>query len=144
MSSTALSPTPFPGIHEILAGQAVARPHATFLRDHHGALTFEETRQQVGLLAAGLARQGVTPGDRIALMLPNGIDFVLLWMACARMRVLCVFVNPAYVGDMLDYVLDDAAPKGLICDGTVAANVRSASGDVLGRLKWACMLHPGN
>src|SRR5438128_182802 len=79
-------------IEEILAYQARERPDAFFLRDTRRALTFNETQQHVGRLAAGLSRQGIGAGDRIALMLPNRIEFVLLWMACARLRVLCVFV----------------------------------------------------
>jgi len=129
-------------IDDLLARQVCERPECIFLRDTSRALSFAQVEEQVARLAGGLRRQGIAPGDRVALMLPNGVDFVLLWLACARLQALCVFVNPAYIGAMLDYVLDDAHPNALISHGSVVPNIATASAEVLGRLEWLCMIEP--
>src|SRR5262249_55427576 len=75
-----------------------------------------------------------------ALMLPNCVEFVLFWMACARLSVTCVFVNPDYRGEMVDYVFEDARPCGLVTHSDVIDNLRSGSDRALAGLQWVCTL----
>lgn len=54
------------------------RRHLTVLQDEStvlGSLTFAELRAAARAVAAGLVRRDVAPGDRVALMLPTGLDF---------------------------------------------------------------------
>jgi 1-acyl-sn-glycerol-3-phosphate acyltransferase len=54
------------------------RLHVTVLEDENtvlGTLTYGELARQARDLAAGLIAKDIVPGDRIALMLPTGIDF---------------------------------------------------------------------
>ncbi len=54
------------------------RPHATVLEDEAtviAALSYGELASAARTLAAGLVERDVLPGDRVALMLPTGIDF---------------------------------------------------------------------
>ena len=54
------------------------RAHLTLLDDQgevERTLTYAELAQAARLVAAGLIARDVEPGDRIALMLPTGIDF---------------------------------------------------------------------
>jgi 1-acyl-sn-glycerol-3-phosphate acyltransferase len=56
------------------------RLHLTFLEDATtagGALTYGRLAAEAGRAAAGLVARDVAPGDRVALMLPTGLDFFI-------------------------------------------------------------------
>lgn len=60
------------------AAQSPERLHLTFLRDSAtpgGALTYWRLADEARRAAEGLVARDVAPGDRIALMLPTGLDF---------------------------------------------------------------------
>ena len=46
--------------------------------------TYGQVVDRAKAIAGGLATLGLTTGDRLALMLPNGLDFPLTWLAAAR------------------------------------------------------------
>jgi crotonobetaine/carnitine-CoA ligase len=124
----------------LLRRQAVLRPEREFLADERRVLSYGLAAVGVDRIAGGLRDIGVQPGDRVALMLPNCVEFVLFWMACARLSATCVFLNPDYKGDMVDYVFDDARPCGLVTHADVIDNLRSGSGSALAGLQWVCTL----
>ncbi|WEX90016.1 AMP-binding protein [Sinorhizobium garamanticum] len=58
--------------------QHPGRLHLTVLQDETtalGAMTYAELAESARAVAAGLIRRNIEPGDRIALMLPTGLDF---------------------------------------------------------------------
>jgi 1-acyl-sn-glycerol-3-phosphate acyltransferase len=66
---------------EVLEWHALQHPergHVTVLEDDAtavGSLTYGQLAQRARTIAAGLIERDIQPGDRIALMLPTGIDF---------------------------------------------------------------------
>ena len=52
--------------------------------------TFRELRERVGTIAGTLSARGLGPGDRLALLLPNGIEYLELIYACAWLGVAAV------------------------------------------------------
>ena len=76
-------------------------------------------------LAAGLARAGVEPGDRIAVLSQNNLEFVDLYGAAARLGAIVVPINWRLSGPEVAYIAGDAAPKVVIAD---AANQPALAG----------------
>jgi len=76
----------------------------------------EVSRQtvQVALLLRAL---GVGIGDRVALMVPNGFEFPIIWLALARLGAVAVPLNTGYQDDDLSYTLNDADAHWLAIDG---------------------------
>jgi len=66
------------------------------------------------MLAAGLAFAGFQPGDRLALLLPNGPEYVQLVYACSWLGVIVVPINTRLSVVEIDRVLANAAPRGLV------------------------------
>jgi len=131
-------------IHRLLARQVATRPARIFLADSRRTLSYAATADSVARVAAGLRQAGVQAGDRVALMLPNGIEFVLFWMACARLSATSIFINPDYTGEMVDYVFGDAQPCGLVTHASVVPNLQSRTDTALAGLRWICTLEePG-
>jgi acyl-CoA synthetase (AMP-forming)/AMP-acid ligase II len=56
-------------------------------------LTFRELHTRVEGIAATLTSQGFGVGDRLALLLPNGPDYIELAYACSVLGVIAVPLN---------------------------------------------------
>ena len=57
-------------------------PDRPAVKDLDRALTRGELRSAAGKVAAGLRQKGVEPGDRVALLIGNSVDFVVAALGC--------------------------------------------------------------
>lgn len=78
------------------------------------ATTFVELDARVRRIATVLKRHGVQSGDRLALLMPNGADYIQFVYACSLLGVIVVPMNTRYAGPEIDRVLLDSQPRGLI------------------------------
>jgi acyl-CoA synthetase (AMP-forming)/AMP-acid ligase II len=65
------------------------------LEDGHRSVRYAELGASVRRLAGAFARQGVSAGDRVAVMVPNSAASVELYLACALVGAIWVGINPA-------------------------------------------------
>ena len=77
-------------------------------------LTFSELDNRVERIAAALSRRGLRTGDRLAVLLPNGPEYIELVYACSRLGVIVVPLNARYSSREIDRVLKDASPRALV------------------------------
>src|SRR5882757_6835553 len=77
-------------------------------------VTFVQLHDRVKRLAAALTQAGFVPGDRLALLLPNGTEYIELVYACSWLGVIAVPLNTRLSPTEIDHVLADASPRGLI------------------------------
>jgi long-chain acyl-CoA synthetase len=77
-------------------------------------LTFTELDDRVARTAGALSRHGFGSGDRLAVLMPNGADYLHLIYACARLGVIVVPLNVRLSVVEIDRILADASPHGLI------------------------------
>ena len=77
-------------------------------------LTFSELHHRVERIAAALSRRGLRTGDRLAVLLPNGPEYIELVYACSRLGVIVVPLNARYSSREIDRVLKDASPRALV------------------------------
>src|SRR5262249_55667005 len=80
-----------------------------------------ELHERVGGVAASLRKRGFGAGDRLALLLPNGPEYIELMYACAWLGVAAVPLNTRLSVVEIDRVLDDARPRGLIRHSSLPA-----------------------
>jgi long-chain acyl-CoA synthetase len=81
-----------------------------------GALTFAELDQAADRIAAGLVARGVERGDRVAVMLPNGLDAVRAIYGVLRSGAALSPLNPQTKLEKVTAVLADCRPRVLVCD----------------------------
>ena len=81
--------------------------------------TFRELHDRVGSLAAGLTRHGFAAGDRLAMLLPNEVEYLEIIYACAWLGVIVVPLNTRLSTAEIDHILTDARPRGLIRHSTL-------------------------
>jgi oxalate---CoA ligase len=113
---------------ELLARGQPASP-ALVVPDSGEVLTYAQTAARIETLAQRLADLRVRRGDRVALSLPNGPDFVLLLLAIAALGAAAAPLNPAYTETELGFFLTDIAPRLMLvpASGAAAASAAAAS-----------------
>lgn len=91
-----------------------------------GSRTYAEIEDASARLASSLATRGVARGDRVALMMQNSIDQVLVWFALNRLGIVHAPLNTALKGLPLEHAIDLLRPALLIVDAEFLDVVRSA------------------
>ena len=82
---------------------------------HQGInLTFGEVKQRVDTAAQNLLDLGFVKGDRIALAIPNSVEFVVAFLAASQIGLITVALNPAYQIKELEFMLKKTGSKGLV------------------------------
>ncbi len=79
------------------------------------SLSYGELDRQSTALAAALIDQGVTRGDRVALLLQNIPPFLIALYSIWKAGGIVVLCNPMYKQKELEYHLNDSSATGLIC-----------------------------
>ena len=77
-------------------------------------LSFSELESHVRGIAATLSAHGFSAGDRLALLLPNGPEYIQLVYACSWLGVIAVPLNTRLSTPEIDRVLADSTPHGLV------------------------------
>lgn len=77
-------------------------------------LTISELSEKSSKLASSLLTLGVRKGAHVGLMMPNCKEWVIGWMALARIGAVMTAVNPYYKPAELFFVLDDSDAQFLI------------------------------
>src|ERR1700760_2994727 len=89
-------------------------PDRIALTGHDRFLTFRELHTRVEGIAGTLTSHGFGVGDRLALLLPNGPDYIELMYACSMLGVIAVPLNTRLSNKEIDRVLEDARPHGIV------------------------------
>ena len=97
-----------------IAKIVVERPNVVAVIEDDERLSYAELYTQAGSLAALLSTGGVGPGDRVAVMLPNGVDAVRAVVAILRLGAVLVAVGTRSRAPELDYICADCAPTAVI------------------------------
>ncbi|WP_083908497.1 class I adenylate-forming enzyme family protein [Ilumatobacter coccineus] len=78
------------------------------------AHTFEQTHERATRLATALLDEGLRPGDRLALLAYNEIEYTEIQVACQRAGFVLVPMNYRLAEAELAYLVDDSRPAALI------------------------------
>jgi acyl-CoA synthetase (AMP-forming)/AMP-acid ligase II len=89
-------------------------PHHTAVLREGQTMAFVELDAKVRRVAAALRRRGLQSGERLAFLMPNGVDYIELIYACSLLGVIAVPINTRYAGPEIDRLLQDSQPRGLI------------------------------
>lgn len=103
-------------IAEYLRATVLRRGDAVAVIFDGDSLTWSELDARVDALAAGLILRGLHAGDRVALVLGNGLDFVTTYFACARAGLVTVPLNPAYTSPEIAVLLADSEARLVVVE----------------------------
>jgi acyl-CoA synthetase (AMP-forming)/AMP-acid ligase II len=93
---------------------AAAQPDRVVISDGYGELTATGLRGQAYRLGAALLGLGICPGDRVQVQLPNWNEFVIAYIALARIGAVLVPTMPIYRHDEVAYTLQHSGARASI------------------------------
>ncbi|OHW38168.1 AMP-binding protein [Pseudomonas sp. 06C 126] len=115
-------------------------------------MTYAAWQAQGVAFAAWLQAQGVRKGDRVALMMPNCLQYPICLLGTILAGAVVVNVNPLYTSHELKHLLKDSGAETVVifenfahtlekvvAGSTVKRVVIAAIGDLLGTFKGAAM-----
>ena len=93
-------------------------------------LCFGDLDRETAALAGGLLARGLVPGDRVAVMLRNSREAVLVILALGRAGLVWVPVNAQARGEGLRHVLDHSAPALVIAEPDLLPEIAASGAGV--------------
>ena len=96
-------------------------PEAAALGSGERRSTFRQLHDRVAGIAAALSGHGFVPGDRLALLLPNELEYLEIVYACSWLGVIAVPVNARFSVVEIDRLLADAGPRGIVRHSSLPA-----------------------
>ncbi|MEN8159807.1 MAG: AMP-binding protein [Myxococcota bacterium] len=92
----------------LIRSKAAADPERIVMVKDDFRLSYGEAERRSARIARGLLASGVGKGTRVGILLPNGPDWLLAWLAVARIGALAVPLNTFYQARELGFVLRHA------------------------------------
>jgi malonyl-CoA/methylmalonyl-CoA synthetase len=94
-----------------------ARATGLVVQDGAGAthsLTFGDVDARANRMAAELASRGLSKGVRLCIHLANRLEYIDLFLACARLGVIAVPMNVLYRERELRHIVGDSEPAAIV------------------------------
>lgn len=95
----------------VVGGHAAAFPEKVALSDQGREITFARLYENARRLASCLRERGVDRGDRIAVWMPNSVEWVTVEIAASIAGVGIVAINSRYKSDEVGYMLAHSGAK---------------------------------
>lgn len=126
-------------VGDLFHDQAQASPDRVFVQMVDGpSLTYGQLWTQASQLARVLADDGVGAGDAVVIMLPNGLDAMVAWLATNLIGAVDVTINTGYRGSSLEHAINQVQAKHMVM-GVEYLSLLRASEDELHHLR-SCLV----
>lgn len=96
-------------------------------------LRYEQLDRSADAVAAWLSRQGLAPGARVALMMPNVMPYMVALLGVLRAGMVVVNVNPLYTARELEHQLRDSGADAIFILENFAATLAAVPTEALPR-----------
>ena len=120
-----INPDRYPSIPAVLDDIAARYPDKVGYTNMDCGLTYSRTAALTKELAAYLQSLGLKPGDRVAIMMPNLLQYVIAMYACLRAGYIVVNINPLYTSREVNGTLRDSEAKAIIIIENFARHSRT-------------------
>lgn len=100
---------------------AVASPNVTAIIDGERSITYRELYERACRLANSLIAANLTPGQPVAILLGNRMEYSEIAAGCAMAGLPIVPINPRQTAEENSYILTHSEAKALIYDQALIA-----------------------
>ena len=112
-----------------LDAPATRHPHKTAIFGEPGRVTYAELSALANRVGNALLERGISPGDRVLIVLPDSAEFIASFFGAAKIGAVAVPVNPfARFADYV-YYIEDSEPCAAIVHSEVLEAFLPASGE---------------
>jgi O-succinylbenzoate-CoA ligase len=105
--------------------------------------TYAELDARANRIANVLLEKGVRPGDRVAFLLMNGVEYLESYFGVAKIGAVMVPLNWRLIPSELEFILRDAGAQLLIFDAEFDAAVEALAGGEHEVRSWIRVGSPG-
>ncbi len=119
--ATEIDPDQYPNIQAVLKQSCQRFADKPAFSNLGKTLTYGELYQLSGAFAAYLQQHtDLQPGDRIAVQLPNVLQYPVVVFGAMRAGLVVVNTNPLYTAREMEHQFNDSGAKALICLANMA------------------------
>jgi long-chain acyl-CoA synthetase len=105
-------------IYSTFAATAERHPDKTAVYYLGTRFTYRKLKDLSERFAAALNANGVVPGQRVMLYIPNSIHWVVSWLGVQKMGAVAVPITPIYTPHDISYIANDSGAEAIICADT--------------------------
>jgi acyl-CoA synthetase (AMP-forming)/AMP-acid ligase II len=96
--------------------------------DTGAQLSFQQFRELTRSVAQQIAGEGIERGDRVAIVVPNGIEVLLAFFGAAEAGAMAMPMNPDLKPDEFDFALEHSGARLTICVPATVERVSAKAG----------------
>jgi long-chain acyl-CoA synthetase len=112
---TDIDPDEYPSLREMFAEACAAYGNRPAFSNFGALLSYAQLDELSRAFAAWLQRKsGLIAGDRVALMMPNLLQYPIALLGTLRAGMVVVNVNPLYTARELEHQLKDSGAKAIV------------------------------
>jgi acyl-CoA synthetase (AMP-forming)/AMP-acid ligase II len=115
-------------VPELLRRQASLRGSKTAYSDARRAVSYKDLEKRTANLAGHLSGLGLSPGDRLAILLPNSVDWIEACFAALRAGLVCVPISYQSTFPEIEYRILDASCRAIVTTDEMAGTVAELQG----------------
>ena len=119
-----------PTIDRLLDLRASDSRDTTFLRFATGDLTYGDARRRSTGLAQGLKDLGVHPGQLVPVLMSNGSEFAITWLALCTLGAVSTLLNTEFRGPSLLHALHVSGAEVVVVDARLVPNLAAVLSDL--------------
>ncbi|MGH9040669.1 MAG: class I adenylate-forming enzyme family protein [Acidimicrobiia bacterium] len=112
-------------VADMVATQARLRPRQIGARDSRRSLTFPQWDERARRLANALLGLGLSPGDRVALLAYNCVEWMELYVGLARAGLVAVPINFRLAGPEIAYIARHCEARAFVVQDDLMGPVLS-------------------
>lgn len=115
------------GVHQLFEAQSERTPDNIAVVFEQSECSYQQLNAQANQLSHFLIDKGVTPGDRVGICLPRGIDMVAAVVAVLKAGAAYVPLDPKYPEKRLSYLQHDSQLTVVITHSDLTGKLDPAS-----------------
>lgn len=117
---------PAGNLADLVRASAQARGDAPALIGGHGVMSWNQLDADVDRMGTALRGLGLEPGDRVAIVLGNVVEFAFTYFGALRAGLVVVPINPAYTSREMAHLLGDSGARVAVAARTYLAALQEA------------------
>ena len=115
----------------VLAKRSKEVPNRPWIITDEQSYSYRTMDDRSSRLANGLDGLGIGASDTVLVMLPDTVDFVLIWCALSKLGAIEVPVNIHYRGNLFTYLVNDSMAQTMVVDASCLERLDSISTDLI-------------
>ena len=104
-----------PAVFDAQADKRPAHPAIIYLGTRYSYL---KVKTLAAAFAAALQDNGLKPGQRVIIYVPNSIQWVVAWLGILKAGGVCVPITPIYTPGDITYIANDSEAEAIVCADT--------------------------